>query len=447
MEESPEQVGYDEVALLIDERLIQVRGHLFKYDADTDSNKLVAPNSFLCVDRMQGPSRFHYMFHVTDQAQRLSFTRVEVETPMLNYSFSEKERILMWIGKLPENATLESEVPAWSFKIEEESQVPTLKGVLTKVIFETNMKEEIERACDKDDDKYLESQVVGETKSEVPSQELYKIEDFEFMDFELTRTPERRAESSDEEEEASKKQNKLDLGLFDDSELQNSEAVQAQNYDLTFVASGPVVKVYKNAQDHPSLEHHMNLPVLKNEFDEVIKPMHLMLHNGESQLIFTDSRNNNKITLFDLNKGQIVETFQASKDKSLDEIRHLTSKVKNGQRDAESTFVGINDRAIFTIDPRLDKQERAAVSKVYKTNPSFNRVATTLQGGLAIGSLSGEIRLYKEVGQNAKTLLPGLGDPIRSVDMTIDGKWVLATTQTYLLLISTECESGKTGFE
>lgn len=29
----------------------------------------------------------------------------------------------------------------------------------------------------------------------------------------------------------------------------------------------------------------------------------------------------------------------------------------------------------------------------------------------------------------------------------MDGKWVLATTQTYLLVIPTECGSGKIGFE
>ena len=55
-------------------------------------------------------------------------------------------------------------------------------------------------------------------------------------------------------------------------------------------------------------------------------------------------------------------------------------------------------------------------------------MSTTLQGGLAVGSLNGEIRLYKEVGQNAKTLLPGLGDPIRGVNMSVDGEWIVATT-------------------
>lgn len=109
------------MALLIDERLIQVNGHLFRYDANTDSNKLVAQDCFLCVDRMLGEKRHHYIFHVTDKEQKLSYTRVEVETPMLNYSYSESDRILMWIGKLKDDAPIGAEIPAWSFMIKEES--------------------------------------------------------------------------------------------------------------------------------------------------------------------------------------------------------------------------------------------------------------------------------------------------------------------------------------
>ena len=106
---------------------------------------------------MLGEKRHHYIFHVTDREQKLSFTRVEVETPMLNYSYSESERILMWIGKLKEDAPIGAEIPAWSFMIKEESQVGPLKGVLTKVIFETNMQSDIERECDKADDQYMQS--------------------------------------------------------------------------------------------------------------------------------------------------------------------------------------------------------------------------------------------------------------------------------------------------
>jgi hypothetical protein len=65
-----------------------------------------------------------------------------------------------------------------------------------------------------------------------------------------------------------------------------------------------------------------------------------------------------------------------------------------------------------------------------------------MQGGFAIGSHNGEIRFYKEVGQNAKTLLPGLGEPIKSIDVSLDGEWVLATCRTYLLVIPTTLSNG-----
>ena len=87
------------------------------------------------------------MFHVVDKAQKISYTRQEIETKTLNYSFSEVEKVLMWIGNLPLNAPVGSEVPAWSFLVSENSDAPRLKGILTKVIFETNMQEDIERAC------------------------------------------------------------------------------------------------------------------------------------------------------------------------------------------------------------------------------------------------------------------------------------------------------------
>lgn len=40
---------------------------------------------------------------------------------MLNYSYSETDKILMWIGQVKEDAPVGSDVPAWAFMIEQES--------------------------------------------------------------------------------------------------------------------------------------------------------------------------------------------------------------------------------------------------------------------------------------------------------------------------------------
>lgn len=64
----------------------------------------------------------------------------------------------MWIGKPKSNAAIGESIPAWSFVLEFLHDVSRLKGVLTKVIYETNMKEDIERAVERPEDiDYLQS--------------------------------------------------------------------------------------------------------------------------------------------------------------------------------------------------------------------------------------------------------------------------------------------------
>lgn len=59
-------------------------------------------------------------------------------------------------------------------------------------------------------------------------------------------------------------------------------------------------------------------------------------------------------------------------------------------------------------------------------------------GYVVIGSEDGQLRLYSDRSlSRANTAVPGLGAPITSVDVTFDGKWVLATTDKYLMVVKT----------
>jgi hypothetical protein len=73
--------------------------------------------------------------------------------------------------------------------------------------------------------------------------------------------------------------------------------------------------------------------------------------------------------------------------------------------------------------------------KQYVTKNDFSAAATTESGKLAVASNKGDIRLFDAIGKNAKTALPALGDPIIGVDVSADGRWLVATCKTYLLLI------------
>mgnify|MGYP000984471164 FL=1 len=105
-----------------------------------------------------------------------------------------------------------------------------------------------------------------------------------------------------------------------------------------------------------------------------------------------------------------------------------------------NTFIGVNDRNIFQLDPRVAKTGLGQV-KTYATNPGFNQVTTTTEGCYAIGSEDGALRLYQnEVKGNASNRYPGLGDPVRHLETTKDGRWLLATYDHYLILLPTFTE-------
>jgi len=91
---------------------------------------------------------------------------------------------------------------------------------------------------------------------------------------------------------------------------------------------------------------------------------------------------------------------------------------------------------LFRIDPRVNGNKLVdSQFKQYATKNDFSAAATTESGKLAVASNKGDIRLFDAIGKNAKTALPALGDPIIGVDVSADGRWLVATCKTYLLLI------------
>ena len=61
-----------------------------------------------------------------------------------------------------------------------------------------------------------------------------------------------------------------------------------------------------------------------------------------------------------------------------------------------------------------------------------------------VGSDDGQIRMYSDKSlTRANTAIPGLGAAITAVDVTYDGKWVLATTNNYLMVVKTTYKVGR----
>ena len=69
----------------------------------------------------------------------------------------------------------------------------------------------------------------------------------------------------------------------------------------------------------------------------------------------------------------------------------------------------VDSNNIFSLDSRINTKDKIVLNKNYKTKTKFSCIASTAFGRIAVGSDTGEIRLYQQVGKNAKTLFPSLG--------------------------------------
>jgi hypothetical protein len=99
---------------------------------------------------------------------------------------------------------------------------------------------------------------------------------------------------------------------------------------------------------------------------------------------------------------------------------------------------------MYRVDPRLAGNKLVESNmKQYASKTGFTAAVTTEQGYIAVGSEKGEIRLFDRLGVIAKTALPSLGNEIIGLDVSADGRWILATTKTYLLLVDTLQKDGK----
>ncbi|KAH7674869.1 putative isomerase YbhE protein [Dioscorea alata] len=155
---------------------------------------------------------------------------------------------------------------------------------------------------------------------------------------------------------------------------------------------------------------------------------------------------------FDIETGKVVTEWKFEKDGTDITMRDITNDSKGAQLDpSESTFLGLDDNRLCRWDMRdrrgiVQNLANSMESPVlhwtqghqFSRGTGFECFASTGDGSIAVGSTDGKIRLYSKTSMRmAKTAFPGLGSPITHVDVTYDGKWILGTTDTYLILVCT----------
>lgn len=242
------------------------------------------------------------------------------------------------------------------------------------------------------------------------------------------------------EEAANGSVQNLTLGALDNSFLVNDSGVQVyRNYHKGIHGNGICVK-FDNRSGASS---------------EQSPPKKAMLMRAETNMMLMRPLKRGKphstgIQQLDIETAKIVTEWKFGKDGSEITMKDITNDTKGAQLDpSESTFLGLDDNRLCQWDMR---DKRGMVQSIGGGSPvlhwceghqfsrgtNFQCFASTGDGSIVVGSHDGKIRLYSGTSmRQAKTAFPGLGSAITNVDVTYDGKWVLGTTDRYLILICT----------
>ena len=273
---------------------------------------------------------------------------------------------------------------------------------------------------------------------------------------ELEQVLEEEEEDESEEEDEAPRSEHYDTDESEDDTPQqerdrnvNSQLAVGYKHDRSFVVRGSKIGVFKHTPSN-KLEFATSISRVQTPNGKLFSPKKVMLHNEDRDMILQHSTDPSKLYRMDLEYGKVVDEWNVHDDIP---VTTFAPKSKYSQMTGEQTFLGISHNALFRVDPRLSGQKLVdADLKQYASKNDFSALATTDKGYVAVASNKGDIRLFNKLGMNAKTHIPALGEPIIGMDVSANGRWILATCRTYLLLIDAQqsedgANAGKLGFE
>ncbi|KAK5942876.1 Vacuolar import and degradation protein 27 [Knufia obscura] len=228
----------------------------------------------------------------------------------------------------------------------------------------------------------------------------------------------------------------------------NSQLAVGSKFDRSFVVRGSKIGVFKH-MPNKNLEFSTNISKVETPKGKLFSPKKVMLHSEDQNMVMQDPNNPNSLYRMDLEYGKIVDEWKVHDDIP---ITNFAPETKFAQQTANQPFIGHSRNALFRVDPRVAGNKLVEQQlKQYMSKNDFSAAATTGKGHIAVASDKGDVRLFDRLGVNAKTHIPALGESIIGLDVSADGRWLLATCRTYLLLIDAMQKDGKNegklGFE
>ncbi|OJD15385.1 hypothetical protein AJ78_04355 [Emergomyces pasteurianus Ep9510] len=220
----------------------------------------------------------------------------------------------------------------------------------------------------------------------------------------------------------------------------NSQLAVGYKHDRSFVVRGSKIGVFRHTPNN-NLEFSTNISKVETPGGKLFSPKKVMLHSEDSNMILQNEQDPHSLYRMDLEYGKVVDEWKVHDDIP---VTSFAPETKFSQMTSNQQFVGISRNALYRIDPRLSGNKLVQKDlKEYVKNNDFSAAATTEQGYIAVASNKGDIRMFDKFGIRAKTHIPALGEPIIGLDVSADGRWVLATCRTYLLLVDSLQKEGK----
>lgn len=418
-EENKNEIPQFIVSFPDSEILFAKSGNLLKYDKSDDKLSLISKKCMLKVLKV---SEFKFYLQADDYQYETenntnSKNNHTVTCSLINQELSVQgnfeQQYVMWVGRNNNDVRC-----VYNFVFDDKKSLNLLNSIINRCWYVHNNRFEA-----KDDDaEYLDNMQGME------------VDDDEDL-------------GEEEEEDKGFHENQQNN---DYSNFNNKHSTQAYLYDRTFVVKeNNAIVVYKTDVDEDDnvLEVLNSIPPVKNyEGNNVNIDDAKMFLSDSSLLLLDKSRQMGKeedyIYRYDLNKMKIVEEYKT--DKKVKDINAFTTENRYGHMTDNQLLVGINSDSLFTLDPRINKSNKLGACREYAktTKTLFKTLCTSANGNIVVGSVDGKIRLYSgsniHAKTSAKTALPSLGDPIKSVEISNDGNYILATCNNYLMVINTK---------
>ena len=274
---------------------------------------------------------------------------------------------------------------------------------------------------------------------------------------EVGRQEEEEEDDSETDEESERHSSILiSSEQFDENPTASKKSSSSSNRSLTvsarhnrsYVVRGNKIGVFKTGSggveeedEDDGLEFVSVIKNVTNKNGKEFSPENPMMYMEDRSLILGDNENLNKLYRLDIETGKIIEEWGAGENNI---VQYGPTK-KYDQLTSEPTVVGVSNNMIFKMDPRISNDNKIVQdqSKTYVTKYNFSSIGTTADGYVAVGSEKGDIKLYDRLGIRAKSSIPSLGEPIQYITTSANGRWLLATCETALLLIDLTIKTGK----